>query len=91
MGNLGLIVVYRSGSSLRGTLRMPNAAFGVVAIGAVATLTIVTRLHLPASWFGFEPPPLAQWLFALGLPLAVAALLKASRHDGNATVTVPVA
>ncbi|HEY9400184.1 MAG TPA: cation-translocating P-type ATPase [Luteimonas sp.] len=91
MGNLGLIVVYRSGGSLRSTLRMPNAAFGVVAMGAVTMLTIVTRLRLPASWFGFEPPPLAQWLFALGLPLAVAALLKASRRDGNATVAVPVA
>jgi P-type Ca2+ transporter type 2C len=91
MGNLGLIVVYRSGGSLRSTLRMPNAAFGVVAIGAFAMLTIVTRMDQPAGWFGFEPPPLAQWLFALGLPLAVAALLKAGRRDGSAAVAVPVA
>jgi Ca2+-transporting ATPase len=86
MGNLGLILVYRSGGSLRSTLRMPNAAFGVVATGALAVLAIATRADGPASWFGFEPPPFAPWLLALLLPLIVAALLKAGRRDGNAAV-----
>jgi Ca2+-transporting ATPase len=87
VGNLGLIVVYRSGSSLRHTLRMPNAAFAVVAAGALTVLAIVTRVPLPARWFGFEPPPMAPWLFALLLPLAVAAVLKASRREGTAPAT----
>ena len=83
-GNLGLIVVYRSGNSLWHTLRMPNAAFAAVAAGALMVLAIVTRLPAPARWFGFEPPPTAPWLFALLLPLAVAALLKASRRESTA-------
>ena len=83
-GNLGLIVVYRSGGSLWHTLRMPNVAFAVVAAGALMVLAIVTRLPVPARWFGFEPPPTAPWLFALLLPLAVAALLKASRRESTA-------
>jgi hypothetical protein len=87
VGTRGLIVVYRSGSSLRHTLRMPNAAFAVVAAGALTVLAIVTRVPLPARWFGFEPPPMAPWLFALLLPLAVAAVLKASRREGTAPAT----
>jgi Ca2+-transporting ATPase len=86
-GNLGLIVVYRSGGSLWNTLRMPNAAFAVVAAGALMVLAIVTRLPMPARGFGFEPPPTAPWLFALLLPLAVAALLKASRRESTALAT----
>jgi P-type Ca2+ transporter type 2C len=85
-GNLGLIVVYRSGASLWHTLRMPNAAFAVVAAGAMTMLTIVTRVPVPARWFGFEPPPTAPWLLALLLPLAVAALLKAGRRETTAVV-----
>ena len=85
-GNLGLIVVYRSGASLWHTLRMPNAAFAVVAAGAMTMLAIVTRVPVPARWFGFEPPPTAPWLLALLLPLAVAALLKAGRRETTAVV-----
>ena len=80
-GNLGLIVVYRSGGSLWQTLQMRNAAFAVVAAGAMTMLAIVTRMPVPARWFGFEPPPMASWLFALLLPLAVATLLKAARRE----------
>ncbi|MES2859073.1 MAG: cation-translocating P-type ATPase [Pseudomonadota bacterium] len=80
-GNLGLIVVYRAGASLWETLRMRNVAFAVVAAGATAMLVVVTLLPVPARLFGFEPPPMAPWLLALLLPLAVAALLKAGlRH-----------
>ena len=80
-GNLGLIVVYRAGTSLWRTLRAPNAAFAVVAAGAAAMLLVVTRLPGPARLFGFEPPPMAPWLLAILLPLAVAALLKAGRRE----------
>jgi Ca2+-transporting ATPase len=80
-GNLGLIVVYRAGASLWRTLRTPNAAFAVVSTAAMSLLLVVTRLPLPASWFGFAPPPLAAWLVALLLPLAVAAGLKAGRRE----------
>ncbi len=79
-GNLGLIVVYRAGTSLRETLRTRNTAFASVAAGAAVMLLVVTRLPMPARLFGFEPPALAPWLLAIVLPLAVAALLKASLH-----------
>ena len=82
-GNLGLIVVYRAGTSLWQTLRTPNLAFAVVSAAAVCMLVLVTRLPLPAGWFGFEPPPLGPWLAAFLLPLAVAAVLKASRREGR--------
>jgi threonine dehydrogenase-like Zn-dependent dehydrogenase len=49
-------------------------------------LAIVTRVPVPARWFGFEPPPTAPWLLALLLPLAVAALLKAGRRETTAVV-----
>jgi Ca2+-transporting ATPase len=82
-GNLGLIVVYRAGASLGETLRTPNRAFAVVSAAALSMLLLVTRMPLPARWFGFEPPPLGPWLIALLLPLAVAAVLKAGRRDGR--------
>ena len=80
-GNLGLIVVYRAGDSLWQTLRARNRAFAVVSALALAVLLLVTRWPLAAGWFGFEPPPLAPWLLAVCLPLAVAALLKAGRRE----------
>ena len=67
-GNLGLIVVFRSGDSLRDTLRRPNAAFWFVVAAALGLLVTVTRWSWPAGWFGFSPPPVDAWLFALGLP-----------------------
>jgi hypothetical protein len=63
---------------------MPNVAFAVVAAGAMTMLAIVTRVPVPARWFGFEPPPTAPWLLALLLPLVVAALLKARRRETSA-------
>ncbi len=49
-------------------------------------LVIVNWLPVPGRWFGFEPPPMAPWLLAMLLPLAVAALLKAGRRESAATV-----
>ena len=85
-GNLGLIVVYRAGRTVRQTLRARNPAFVAVATGAMAMLTIVTQVQGPARWFGFEPPPTGLWLVAMLLPLAGAALLKATRRDRAATI-----
>ena len=62
-------------------LRARNRAFAVVSALALAVLLLVTRWPLAAGWFGFEPPPLAPWLLAVCLPLAVAALLKAGRRE----------
>ncbi|WP_166206098.1 HAD-IC family P-type ATPase [Cognatiluteimonas telluris] len=84
MGNLGLIVVYRSGGSLHAALRTPNAAFAVVAASALAMLVVVTQVAPAARWFGFTPPPRAPWLFAGTLPLLVAAMLKAGRREAPA-------
>jgi Ca2+-transporting ATPase len=74
-GNLGLILLYRSGGSLWQSLRQPNPAFWIVAVGALALLGAVTWLASPSRWFGFAPPPTGLWLLALALPLAFAGLL----------------
>lgn len=76
-GNLGLIMLYRAGTSLWNTLSQPNTAFWVVAPVTLAMLTVVTQLELPARWFGFAPPPAGPWLLALLLPLLTAMLLNA--------------
>ncbi len=91
-GNLGLIVVYRSGTSLWKTLRHPNRAFWVIALGALAVLTVVTRFEGPARWFGFSPPPMGSWWLALLLPMAVAGMLKiVQRGRRSAIATGPSA
>ena len=60
----------------------PRKSFTPVAMVAQgAMLLVVTRLPGPARLFGFEPPPMAPWLLAILLPLAVAALLKAGRRE----------
>jgi len=74
-GNLGLILLYRSGTSLWDSLCRRNAAFWFVVIGALALLVAVTRFELPARWFGFAPPPFGLWSLALLLPPLVAVLL----------------
>ena len=79
-GNLGLILRYRTGTSLWKTLRQPNPAFWVVALAALGVLTLVTRFDLPSRWFGFSPPPTGLWALALLLPLVIAGLLKSTQH-----------
>ena len=75
-GNLGLILLYRVGTSLWNTLCRPNLAFWITALMALMVVTVVTRFELPAKWFGFAPPPAGLWFVAFLLPLALAALLK---------------
>jgi len=80
-GNLGLIVLYRTGTSIWDTLRKPNLAFWVVVVMVLILLVVVTRIELPARWFGFAPPPWGVWSLAVLLPLAVAGLLKTVRRE----------
>lgn len=80
MGNLGLIVLYRTGATVWSKLRQRNPALIVVITAALAILFAVTRLAGPSSRFGFSAPPWDLWLAALGLPLAAAALLHQARH-----------
>jgi Ca2+-transporting ATPase len=79
-GNIGLITLYRSGTSFLATLRNRNVAFSVVVLAGLALLVVVTRLAVPAAWFGFSPAPLHWWLLAIALPLAIAVVLKALRR-----------
>jgi Ca2+-transporting ATPase len=79
-GNIGLITLYRSGTSVLATLRNRNGAFSIVAVAGLLLLIVVTRLSIPASWFGFSPAPLRWWLLALALPLALAVVLKFLRR-----------
>jgi Ca2+-transporting ATPase len=74
-GNVGLIMLYRTGTSVWNALRQPNATFWVVVPVTLAVLAVVTRFELPAGWFGFTPPPAGPWLIALLLPLLVVVLL----------------
>jgi Ca2+-transporting ATPase len=81
-GNLGLILLYRSGTSPWHALHRHNAAFWVVVTSAVALLVAVTRFELPAGWFGFAPPPVGLWALALLLPPSVAVLLALLQSGG---------
>jgi Ca2+-transporting ATPase len=79
-GNLGLIVLYRAGESPLATMQRRNPAFWIVCIGALCLLLAISRSSTVGAWFGFAPPPILPWLFALALPLALAWLLKALRN-----------
>ena len=74
-GNLGLILLYRSGTSLWHALHQRNVAFWVVVVAALAILVAVTWFEIPAGWFGFAPPPFGLWTLALLLPPLAAVLL----------------
>ncbi|MCX7041919.1 MAG: cation-translocating P-type ATPase [Gammaproteobacteria bacterium] len=74
-GNLGLILLYRSGNSVIARLRQPNAAFWVIAVFAIGCLFFATQVATTAEWFRFSPPPLGAWLLALVIPIAVAPML----------------
>lgn len=80
VGNLGLIVLYRPGGSLLQTLQQPNTAFVVITGLALTALLLTTRLGPVASWFGFSPPPLADWLLAVLLPVLAVVLMKVVRR-----------
>jgi P-type Ca2+ transporter type 2C len=71
IGNLTLIVSYRSGGSLWQALGQPNPAFATVASFTLALLAAITLLPGPGAWFGFAPPPLPWLMLAAGTPVAV--------------------
>ncbi len=68
IGNLGLIVLHRSGDSLWQALRRPNPAFAVVSALTLTLLATITLLPGAGAWFGFAPPPLAWLLLAATSP-----------------------
>jgi P-type Ca2+ transporter type 2C len=91
IGNLGLIVLHRSGGSLWRALRRPNPAFAIVSALTLALLAAITLLPGASAWFGFAPPPLPWLLLAAATPpmLLFAVDLAERRwaerlHDGSA-------
>ncbi|MEO8160759.1 MAG: cation-translocating P-type ATPase [Arenimonas sp.] len=78
-GNLGLMLVFRAGATLRDTLSRRNLAFAVVAGGTLLALLAATQVAAVAAWFRFAPPPFGAWLLAFAVPLAAAAFLKSAR------------
>lgn len=79
-GNIGLILLYRGDSSLRGTLVQRNVAFWLVAVGALALLVVATHVGPIATAFGFASPPMHWWLPALIAPLVLAITMKTAHH-----------
>lgn len=70
VGNLGLILLHRSGGSLWRALRTPNAAFWLV-VGATSALLALAILHpVVADWFRFAAPAGDLLAAAVALPLA---------------------
>ncbi|MFC5525434.1 cation-translocating P-type ATPase [Rhodanobacter ginsengisoli] len=68
-GNLGLILLNRSGTSILGALQQPNAAFWLVSCAALGLLMIAIWVDMPARWFRFAPLPPGLMAIALLLPL----------------------
>ena len=58
-------------------------AFWIVSAAALLWLVAMTRLPIPARWFGFAPAPVAAWLVAALLPLLAAAWMKRWRLVGR--------
>jgi len=80
VGNLGLIVVNRAGSTRRRWWRQSNPAFWIVALSALGLLLLITRFEGPGVPFRFAPPPLGLSLIALLLPLAALGLIEGWRE-----------
>jgi Ca2+-transporting ATPase len=93
IGNLGLIVLHRSGGSLWRALRRPNPAFAIVSALTLALLAAVTLLPSASAWFGFAPPPLPWLLLAASMPpmllfaVDLVERLWAERRYGSSTTT----
>ena len=69
VGNLGLILLHRSGGSLWRALRTPNAAFWLVSLGASTLLALAILHPVVAGWFRFSAPRADLLAFAIALPL----------------------
>ncbi len=79
-GNLGLILLNRSGANAWAALRRMNASFWLVSGVALGLLLAVTRMELPASWFRFAPIPLELTLMAMLTPLISVIAFDLLRH-----------
>lgn len=71
VGNLGLIVVHRSGSTLWQALFRPIIAFWAVAVPTLVLLATITRWEAAGLSLGFAPPPWSASLTAAILPLSL--------------------
>ncbi|WP_237561447.1 cation-translocating P-type ATPase [Frateuria defendens] len=80
VGNLGLVLLSRSGTSLWHALRRPNPAFWIVTLAAVGTLVAAVRLPPFQHWFHFSPPPADLGMVAVSLPLLAILLCEAWRR-----------
>lgn len=83
VGNLGLILLNRSATSILRALSRHNTAFWIVTGAALTLLAVVTRLEGPAAWFGFAPPPWHLTLLAAVIPVAPLLALDAIRRVGR--------
>jgi Ca2+-transporting ATPase len=80
VGNLGLIVINRVGSTRRRWWRQSNPAFWIVTLSALGLLVLITRFEGPGQPFRFAPPPLDLSLVALLLPLLALGLIEGWRE-----------
>lgn len=70
MGNLSLLVANLS-HGRKAWWRRRNPLLWCIAVPASVLLGVVTHLHGPSDWFGFQPPPVTLTLVAVVLPPAL--------------------
>ena len=75
VGNLALILLFRSAGSLWQALRRPNLAYWIVLAAAISALALALLHPAVARWFGFAPPSAPVLAAAIGLPLLVVVVL----------------
>jgi P-type Ca2+ transporter type 2C len=89
-GNLGLLLLYREGSTMSQLLLAPNPAFWSIVAGAMLILGTVTWIPAAATWLGFQRPPFVGWLLALSIPvLLVMAMKRRDRHGAHPPAVRP--
>ena len=79
VGNLGLIVLNRTGGTPVHWWRRRNPAFWTIAIAALSMLFAITHFQTPGGWFHFAPPPPLIAAAAALTPLAALGLVEAWR------------
>lgn len=75
VGNLALILLFRSAGSLWQALRRPNPAYWIVLAAAISALALAVLHPVVARWFSFAPPLAPVLAAAIGLPLLVVVVL----------------
>jgi Ca2+-transporting ATPase len=80
VGNLFLILLHRSGTSIWRALHTPNPAFWIVVAGATSLLALALLQPAVAGLFGFVRPPMPMLALAVGLPLLMVIALDLGRR-----------